>query len=194
MPPIARASLGNIHRTDDSSARTRDGSSFRATVLVVDDSPDNAALLCEVLRSCCEIRVAANGFDALTIIESDDPPDLILLDVMMPGISGLDVCRKLQGNSARRSIPVIFVSGLGKVEDECRGLAVGAVDYIRKPIDPPIVRARVRIHLDLAHLRGALARRNAVLEAKASERLTGRSERAIPSSYGAYGAAASKPR
>lgn len=151
----------------------------RPIVLVVDDDPENIAVLSEALRSWCQVRVATSGLKALTIIGSDEPPDLILLDVMMPGISGLDVCRKLQGSRARRDIPIIFVSALGDAEDECRGLALGAVDYIKKPTNPSIVRARVRLHLDLKHTRDALMRRNAALEEQVSEQITRQFERAV---------------
>jgi putative two-component system response regulator len=145
---------------------------------VVDDDPNNVELLSEVLRSCCQVRVATNGLRALAMIDSDDPPDLILLDVMMPGISGLEVCRTIQASPARRHIPVIFMSALGEPEDECRGLAVGAVDYFRKPMNPSVARARVRLHLDLKLARDALARRNEALETKLDERHAKRLERA----------------
>lgn len=181
MPPFSRAPSPDTESTwpaaHVSGLRTRAGKSLQSTVLVVDDDPDNIALLSAVLRPCCQIRVATNGLKALAIIESDDPPDLVLLDVMMPGMSGLDVCRKIQGNPARRHIPVIFVSALGEPDDECRGLAVGAVDYLRKPMNPSVARARVRLHIDLKLARDALARRNEVLEAKLGDRLTRQLER-----------------
>jgi putative two-component system response regulator len=118
-------------------------------ILVVDDSPENIDLLSEVLRDEYRIRVATSGEKALKIVYSDEPPDLILLDIMMPGLSGLEICRRLKANPDRRRIPIIFVTAMSSVEDEQRGLATGAVDYITKPISPPIVRARVRTHLAL---------------------------------------------
>ena len=118
-------------------------------VLIVDDSPENIDLLSEVLREDYRIRVATSGERALKIVYSDEPPDLILLDIMMPGISGLEICRRLKSNPDRRSIPIIFVTAMSSIEDEKRGLEVGAVDYITKPISPPIVQARVRTHLAL---------------------------------------------
>ena len=118
-------------------------------VLVVDDSPENIDLLSEVLRDEYRIRVATSGEKALKIVYSDEPPDLILLDIMMPGLSGLEICRRLKANPDRRRIPIIFVTAMSSVDDEKRGLDIGAVDYITKPISPPIVQARVRTHLAL---------------------------------------------
>ncbi|MBU1237660.1 MAG: two-component system response regulator [Gammaproteobacteria bacterium] len=121
----------------------------RQTILVVDDVPENIDLLSEVLRDHYHIRVATNGEKALKIVYSDSPPDLILLDIMMPGLSGLELCRRLKSNPDRRKIPVIFVTAMCSVEDEQLGLETGAVDYITKPISPPVVLARVRTHLAL---------------------------------------------
>ncbi|UCV28547.1 response regulator [Ferribacterium limneticum] len=121
----------------------------KQSILVVDDSPENIDLLSEVLRDEYRIRVATSGEKALKIVYSDEPPDLILLDIMMPGLSGLEICRRLKANPDRRRIPVIFVTAMSSIEDEKRGLETGAVDYITKPISPPIVKARVRTHLAL---------------------------------------------
>jgi putative two-component system response regulator len=121
----------------------------KQSVLVVDDTPDNIDLLTEVLSDDYRIRVATSGEKALKIVYSDEPPDLILLDIMMPGLSGLEICRRLKANPDRRRIPIIFVTAMTSVEDEKLGLELGAVDYITKPISPPIVRARVRTHLAL---------------------------------------------
>ena len=118
-------------------------------ILVVDDSPENIDVLSEVLRDDYQIRVATSGEKALKIAYSDEPPDLILLDIMMPGLSGLEICRRLKANPDRRRIPVIFVTAMTSIEDEKLGLEIGAVDYITKPISPPIVQARVRTHLAL---------------------------------------------
>jgi len=121
----------------------------KQNILVVDDTPENIDVLRNVLAAEYRIRVATTGEKALKIIYSDEPPDLILLDIMMPGLSGLEICRRLKANPDRRRIPVIFVTAMSSVEDEERGLALGAVDYITKPISPPIVKARVRTHLAL---------------------------------------------
>jgi putative two-component system response regulator len=118
-------------------------------ILVVDDTPDNIDLLSAILADDYRIRVATSGEKALKIVYSDEPPDLILLDIMMPGLSGLEICRRLKANPDRRHIPIIFVTAMTSTEDEQLGLATGAVDYITKPISPPIVKARVRTHLAL---------------------------------------------
>ncbi len=121
----------------------------KQSILVVDDTPENITLLSELLSKDYRIRVATSGEKALKIAYSDEPPDLILLDIMMPGMSGLETCRRLKANPDRRRIPVIFVTAMSSIEDEERGLELGAVDYITKPISPPIVKARVRTHLAL---------------------------------------------
>ncbi len=131
----------------------------RQTVLVADDTPENIDLLSGLLRQDYRVKVATNGEKALAIINSDDPPDLILLDVMMPGMNGYDVCRRIKANPDRRGIPVIFVTAMTSIEDERLGLEVGAVDYITKPISPPIVCARVRTHLALYDQTRALEER-----------------------------------
>ncbi len=121
----------------------------KQSILVVDDTPDNITILSDVLAADYRIRVATSGEKALKIVYSDEPPDLILLDIMMPGLSGLEICRRLKANPDRRRIPIIFVTAMSSTEDEERGLELGAVDYITKPISPPIVKARVRTHLAL---------------------------------------------
>jgi len=121
----------------------------KQSILVVDDTPENIDLLSELLREDYRVRVATSGERALKIIYSDEPPDIILLDIMMPGLSGLEICRRLKANPDRRRIPIIFVTAMSTIEDEQRGLELGAVDYISKPISPPIVKARVRTHLAL---------------------------------------------
>jgi putative two-component system response regulator len=118
-------------------------------ILVVDDTPDNIDLLSSILADDYRIRVATSGEKALKIVYSDEPPDLILLDIMMPGLSGLEICRRLKANPDRRRIPIIFVTAMTSIEDEQLGLATGAVDYITKPISPAIVKARIRTHLAL---------------------------------------------
>lgn len=121
----------------------------KQSILVVDDTPENIDLLSELLKDDYRVRVATTGERALKIVYSDEPPDLILLDIMMPGLSGLEICRRLKANPDRRRIPIIFVTAMSTIEDEERGLQLGAVDYITKPISPPIVKARVRTHLAL---------------------------------------------
>ena len=121
----------------------------RQTILVADDMPENIELLKSVLENDYIVKVANNGEKVLRIVYSDTPPDLILLDIMMPGMSGHEVCRRLKAHPDRRRIPVIFVTAMAETEDERLGLEIGAVDYITKPISPPIVLARVKTHLAL---------------------------------------------
>lgn len=121
----------------------------KQSILVVDDTPENIDLLSEILCGDYRVRAAISGEKALKIVYSDEPPDLILLDIMMPGLSGLEICRRIKANPDRRHIPIIFVTAMTATADEELGLATGAVDYIMKPISPPIVRARVRTHLAL---------------------------------------------
>lgn len=120
-----------------------------ATILVVDDTPENIDVLRGVLRSDYKVKVAINGEQALRLCFSDAPPDLILLDIMMPGMDGYEVCRRLKENPATEGIPVIFVTAMNEPHDEVRGFKVGAVDYINKPINAAIVHARVHTHLQL---------------------------------------------
>jgi putative two-component system response regulator len=122
---------------------------MQATVLTVDDTPSNISVLMEILRGDYRVLAATNGEQALKIALADPPPDLILLDVMMPGMSGFEVCQRLKAESSTRKIPVIFVTAMNQVEDEAKGFALGAVDYITKPVSPPIVHARVKTHLAL---------------------------------------------
>lgn len=121
----------------------------RPTVLVADDSPQNIELLSRVLGQDYRVKVATSGDKALKIVYSDEPPDLILLDIMMPDLSGHEVCRRIKANPDRRRIPIVFVTAMSTIEDEALGLSLGAVDYITKPISPPLVQARVRTHLAL---------------------------------------------
>jgi putative two-component system response regulator len=122
---------------------------MQATILVVDDTPVNISVLTEILRGDYRVLAAVNGEQALKIARADPPPDLILLDVMMPGMSGHEVCQRLKAESRTRKIPVIFVTAMTQVEDEAQGFALGAVDYITKPVSAPIVQARVKTHLAL---------------------------------------------
>ena len=123
--------------------------SDRARVLIVDDTPENIHILMTFLRKTCDVVAATNGARALECARGEAPPDLILLDVMMPGMSGYQVCQQLKSDPSTADIPVIFVTGLNDVVDEEKGLSLGAVDYITKPFDAGLVRARVKNHLEL---------------------------------------------
>jgi class 3 adenylate cyclase/CheY-like chemotaxis protein len=135
-----------------------DSKQATATILVVDDTPDNLTLMSGLLKEKYYVKVASSGEKALRIAQSENPPDLILLDIMMPDIDGYEVCRRLQQDPKTCDIPVIFLTAKSQPEDEAMGIGMGAVDYIIKPISPPIVLARVRNHL-------ALTERTATLKA-----------------------------
>lgn len=117
-------------------------------VLIVDDDRFNVRVLHDILRKTYKVMAANNGEQALKAVNTT-PPDIILLDVQMPGMDGYEVCARLKSNSNTRDIPVIFISALGETTDETKGLDLGAVDYLTKPISPPIVIARIRNHLEL---------------------------------------------
>ncbi|MFN3075876.1 MAG: diguanylate cyclase [Alphaproteobacteria bacterium] len=127
----------------------------QSRILVVDDEPMNLQFMHRLLCDQYKIFAATNGRDAIEVALREKP-DLILLDVMMPDMDGYEVCRELKGDENTSFIPVIFVTGMTEVEDEAKGLAFGAVDYITKPIVPAIVKARVRTHLDLKIYRDLL--------------------------------------
>jgi serine phosphatase RsbU (regulator of sigma subunit) len=128
------------------------------TILIVDDTPINLGVISGALKDTYKTKVATNGEKALAIASSEDKPDLILLDVMMPVMDGYEVCRRLKANSATQSIPVIFLTGQTGTEDETRGFEVGAVDYIHKPFSEAVVKARVHTHLMLREAHEQIAR------------------------------------
>ena len=123
----------------------------KQTLLIVDDTPANIDILDGILNKDYKIKVAISGEIALKIIKIDSPPDLILLDIMMPEMDGYEVCRQLKLDPVTKNIPVIFVSEKNKVMDESKGFNAGAVDYIAKPVSPPLVKARIKTHLALYH-------------------------------------------
>jgi putative two-component system response regulator len=120
-------------------------------ILAVDDEASNLQLLRQILQDHYRLRFAKDGPRALELVR-EEAPDLILLDVMMPGMSGYEVCAALKADPRTAGIPVIFVTALTDTEDELEGFEAGAVDYITKPVSPPIVRARVRTHLSLVRM------------------------------------------
>jgi phosphoserine phosphatase RsbU/P len=129
----------------------------KKTVLVVDDAPANIQIVNSILKDMYKIRIATDGEKGLALAKGAPPPDLILLDVMMPGMDGYEVCTRLKADSATADIPVIFLTGQTEIEDETRGFGVGAVDYIHKPFSPAVVKARVQTHLVLRGIREQLA-------------------------------------
>ena len=142
----------------------------RNTILVVDDTPDNLALMSSLLKGAYKVKVANGGEKALRIAASDSPPDLILLDIMMPGMDGYEVCRRLKRDPETMNIPVIFLTARSEMADEKKGLELGAVDYITKPVSPPIVMARVKSHLALKAMADFLRDQAAFLEREVTNR------------------------
>jgi putative two-component system response regulator len=142
----------------------------KSTVLVVDDTPENLSLMSALLKDHYKVKVANHGEKGLKIAQSDNPPDLILLDIMMPDIDGYEVCRRLKAHAATRDIPVIFLTAKSETEDEQKGLELGAVDYITKPISPSIVLARVATQLSLKASADFLRDKNDFLEQEVAKR------------------------
>ncbi|MFM9900046.1 MAG: adenylate/guanylate cyclase domain-containing protein [Polaromonas sp.] len=137
LPPFAAA-----HREDASAAKPL------PRVLVVDDTEDNLFLMSSLLEDTYQVMTASCGLEALSIVQSQTPPDLVLLDIMMPDMDGYEVLRQLRQRPATAGIPVIFLTALSTIEEEQLGLDLGAVDYITKPISPPVLMARVQSHLE----------------------------------------------
>lgn len=135
----------------------------KPVVLIVDDTADNITLLTSLLGGLYKNKVATNGPKALQIAMKD-PPDLILLDIMMPGMDGYAVCKELKSSPVTKDVPVIFLTAKTQEDDEMHGFELGAVDYITKPISPPILMARVATHLALQKAHKSLAKQNEELE------------------------------
>lgn len=144
----------------------------KATILIVDDEPTNLSLLTHLLRSDYLVRAANSGESALRAAASEPRPDLVLLDVMMPGMDGYEVLGQLRASPATADIPAIFLSALADEGDEEYGLVLGAVDYISKPIKPAVVLARVRTHLEAKLARDWMKNQNSVLEAEVARRMS----------------------
>ncbi|MBF0574097.1 MAG: response regulator, partial [Desulfamplus sp.] len=132
-------------------------------ILIVDDTEENIDILSDLLGEDYEVIVAMNGTDALQAV-AENHPDLILLDIMMPGIDGYEVCKRLKSNPATNDIPIIFVTAMDEVTNETKGLELGAIDYITKPINPLIVKSRVKNHLELQIARKELKQQNKILK------------------------------
>jgi len=142
-------------------------SKIKATILIVDDAPENIDVITSVLRDDYKVKAALNGETAIQIANGKKKPDLILLDVLMPGIDGYEVCKQLKANVETANIPVIFVTAKSEIKDEEYGFSLGAVDYITKPISPPLVSARVKTQLAIydqaRHLEKLVQKRTAEL-------------------------------
>ncbi|HZK18815.1 MAG TPA: two-component system response regulator [Clostridia bacterium] len=141
----------------------------KPAVLVVDDTPDNIMLVNEILKYSYRIRVATNGKTALKVAEMT-LPDIILMDVMMPVMDGYEACRQLKNNDLLRDIPLIFVTAKSDERDEKKGLALGAADFITKPINPSILKARIQTHLTLKRSRDILKDQNHFLDKEVQRR------------------------
>ncbi|MDN3679253.1 response regulator [Vibrio tapetis subsp. quintayensis] len=139
------------------------------TVLVVDDTADNRTLLTQILKDDYRVLAAVSGLQAIELCERF-MPDLVLLDVVMPMMDGYDVCLRLKNNPITAGIPVVFLTARSQIEDEQRGFDVGAVDYIQKPLSPPILLARVSTHLKLKTTMERLEQQKDELELRIRER------------------------
>lgn len=145
---IERAMQNPIKQTATSLREPKRGTSKKdpMQILVVDDVPDNIQVISELLRKTYKVRAVTSGEKAIQICKSKNPPDLILLDIMMPNMSGLEVCRILKSNPLTEHITIVFLTALDQTEDIVKGLELGAVDYITKPVNPPVVLARIKNH------------------------------------------------
>ena len=135
-----------------------------ASILVVDDIASNIDVISGLLKEEYKVRAATSGAKALKICHSENPPDLVLLDIMMPEMDGMEVCRRLKSNAETESIPIIFLTAKSENADVVAGLAAGAVDYVTKPVTPSVLKARVKTHLHLAGSRETLQRQFELLK------------------------------
>ena len=142
----------------------------KPTVLVVDDTPDNLSLMSGLLKEHYRVMLANNGERAIKLARAAEAPDLILLDIMMPGLSGYDVCKILKDDPATLHIPIIFLTAMTAAEEERKGLELGAVDFITKPVNPPIMLARVSTQLQVKVAADFLRDKNDYLEAEVQRR------------------------
>jgi putative two-component system response regulator len=127
-------------------------SNGKARILVVDDEPFYTEVLQNLLWDDYHVTVAQNGEDALRLAREEPLPDLIMLDILLPGIDGYEVCRQLKQDPVTSTVPVIFLTVKSDVDDEVRGFQLGAVDYITKPMSPPIVKARTATHIKMSRM------------------------------------------
>ncbi|NOU50538.1 two-component system response regulator [Pseudoalteromonas sp. JBTF-M23] len=139
------------------------------TVLLVDDTSENLALMSEILKTEYRVIAAKNGQSALKVLESQ-PVDIVILDIVMPNMDGYEVIKRIKSNSDTHDLPVIFLTAKNSIQDEEKGFALGACDYINKPISPPIIKSRVRTHIQIKRHRDFLKDKNAYLEAEVQKR------------------------
>ena len=144
--------------------------SDKPTVLVVDDTPDNLSLINLLLKDHYHVRIANSGERGLKLAATCNPPDLILLDIMMPGMDVYEVCQRLKADPKMKHVPIIFLTAKSDVEDEKKGLDLGAVDYITKPISPLLVLARVKTHIAMKASTDFLRDKNDYLESEVGKR------------------------
>lgn len=128
----------------------------KPTILVIDDAPANLQLMSGLLQEDYRIKAATSGEKGLKIANTDPQPDLILLDIMMPEMDGYEVCKRLKEDKKTNEIPIIFLTAKAETEDESLGLSLGAIDYLIKPVSPPIAKARIKTHIDLYRQKKAL--------------------------------------
>ena len=137
---------------------------LKPTILIIDDSPEIINLISGLLRTHYKVKSATHGNKGLKIVQSDNSIDLILLDLMMPGLSGFEICKQLKADPKIAEIPVIFLTSLSDIEDEQHGLELGAVDYITKPISPAILFVRVKNHINLKMANEVLKHKDKLIE------------------------------
>jgi len=137
-------------------AATKNTARERSTILIVDDTPDNLYLLSELLKDEYRVRIAPDGAKALKICCSDNPPDLVLLDIMMPDMDGFEVAKQMREHPNSETIPVIFVSAMSGDAAKAKGLELGAIDFVGKPVEPDLLKARVRNFMRYVSLRKQL--------------------------------------
>jgi len=143
---------------------------FKPTVLIIDDSPDVINLVSGLLKNSYKVKAATSGEKGLSIVQNDNTIDLILLDIMMPGLSGYEVCEQLKTDANTADIPVIFITAMSTLDDELKGLNLGAVDYISKPISPAILLARVENYLKIKAANDYLKDNLVFIEAEINKR------------------------
>ncbi|MCF8208493.1 MAG: two-component system response regulator [Rhodoferax sp.] len=142
----------------------------KPVILVIDDTPDNLSLMSSLLKDLYRVKVANNGERGIKIARSDDPPDLILLDIMMPGLSGYEVCEILKADASTRDIPIIFLTAMTAPDEETKGLEMGAADFITKPVNPSVVLARVATQMHVKAAADFLKDQNVYLEREVTKR------------------------